>query len=338
MTAPTGPGQLIARPAHDANILVIIVARIGDTLLATPMIRALKAACRQGRITVLAHPKRKAVLENLSFIDRLGSITPRTAPLRGRFAKRSYDYAFVFGHDVALAEFALRVAERVIAFDDLRLAQRSQKFSGRLARVRAPDVSTHAVYERLLLANAAGVTTDDLRLAYTVTESERQWARAWLQQNIIKANGPVIGLQMVSFRTKAHRNWPVESFIELVRRTLSARAGTRFLVLGDAEAQAAARALLMEFPARVRVAAGELSLRQSAAVIGELDLYIGVDTGPTHIAGALDVPMIALYHRDYPGRNLAPLERDRVSIIEQPSDGAITVERVLEEVDRLLPA
>ena len=52
-----------------------------------------------------------------------------------------------------------------------------------------------------------------------------------------------------------------------------------------------------------------------------LDLYIGVDTGPTHIAGALGIPMVALYHSAYPGRNLAPLQHPACVVLEHPQTG-----------------
>jgi hypothetical protein len=42
--------------------------------------------------------------------------------------------------------------------------------------------------------------------------------------------------------------------------------------------------------------------------MNQLDLYVGVDTGPTHIMGALHRPMVALYHGYSPSRLLAPLE------------------------------
>ena len=67
----------------DANVLVIIVARIGDTLLVTPALRALKAAIPHGRLTVLAHPKRLEVLQHLPFIDALEGITKTSARARG---------------------------------------------------------------------------------------------------------------------------------------------------------------------------------------------------------------------------------------------------------------
>src|SRR5476651_1655818 len=63
----------------DARILVICVARVGDTLLATPALRALRAAVPRGSLTVLAHPKRRALLEHLPFIDHLGGIEKHSA-------------------------------------------------------------------------------------------------------------------------------------------------------------------------------------------------------------------------------------------------------------------
>ena len=80
--------------------------------------------------------------------------------------------------------------------------------------------------------------------------------------------------------------------------------------------------------------------------MAELDLYIGVDTGPTHIAGALGMPMVALYHSAYPGRNLVPLQHPACFMIEHPLTGKsadttpsmadITVAAVLQAAQDLL--
>jgi ADP-heptose:LPS heptosyltransferase len=59
--------------AHPENILIIIVARIGDTLFVTPAIHALKKAFPDAAIDVLAHPKRMSVLENNNDISILFS-------------------------------------------------------------------------------------------------------------------------------------------------------------------------------------------------------------------------------------------------------------------------
>ena len=312
----------------DARVLVIIVARIGDTLLVTPALRALRAAIPQGRLTVLAHPKRMEVLQHLPFIDALEGITKTSAQTRGWIGKKSYDFALAYGRDAALVRYALRASDSVIAFP-----QHDKALNRQLAHLVAePSEPQHAVLHRLSLLAPLGLASGDLRLAspdlaaknlrlaYCVTDAECAEARAWLDTHV-PSGRPLIGLQIASFPTKAHRDWPVSSFQELIARILAARMQTHFLLLGDAAAAEKAAPLLAAFPQQATLAAGRLSLRQSAALMAELDLYIGVDTGPTHIAGALGIPMVALYHSAYPGRNLVPLQHPACIMLEHPATG-----------------
>ncbi len=300
----------------DAQVLVIIVARIGDTLLVTPALRALKAALPQGRLTVLAHPKRLEVLQHLPFIDALEAITKTSSQVRGWIGKNRFDLALVYGQDAALVRYALRASDRVVAF-----AQKDAALNRRLAHsVAEPVAPQHAVLHRMSLLSPLGLPAEDMRLAYRVTAEERTEAQRWLAAHS-SPGGPLIGLQIASFPTKGHRDWPVPSFQELIACILAGHAGAQFLLLGDKAAAEKAAPLLRAHPDRVALAAGRLSLRMSAALMAELDLYIGVDTGPTHIAGALGIPMVALYHSAYPGRNLVPLLHPACSMIEHPLTG-----------------
>ncbi|MBE0625164.1 MAG: glycosyltransferase family 9 protein [Burkholderiales bacterium] len=303
----------------DAKVLAIIVARIGDTLLVTPALRALRAAIPQGRLSVLAHPRRMEALQYLPFVDELEGITKTSAPARGWMAKNRYDLALVYGHDAALVRYALRASKRVIAF-----RQGEAELNAKLApAVSEPASPMHAVMHRALLLDPLGLAATDLRLAWQVTADELAWAREW-RGGHVAGGAPVIGLQMASFATKSHRDWPVSGFGELIARLSAEHAGARFVLLGDAAAADKAAPLLAAYPGQAVLAAGRLSLRQSAALMAGLDLYIGVDTGPTHIAGALGIPMVALYHCAYPGRNLAPLQHPACVAIEHPLTGTST--------------
>ncbi|MCX7140172.1 MAG: glycosyltransferase family 9 protein [Proteobacteria bacterium] len=326
----------------DAQVLVIVVARIGDTLLVTPALRALREAIPQGKLTVLAHPKRLEVLQHLPFIDTLAGITKTSATTRGWIGKSRFDLALVYGHDAALLRYALRESDSVIAFK-----QRDKALNGRLAHAVAdPEVPQHAVLHRLSLLAPLGLASPpDLRLAYGVTDAERAEARLWLGAHV-PAGRPLIGLQIASFPTKAHRDWPVSSFQELMGCVLATHTQAQFLLLGDKAAAEKAEPLLAACPNHAALAAGRMSLRRSAALMAELDLYIGVDTGPTHIAGALGMPMVALYHSAYPGRNLVPLQHPACFMIEHPLTGKsadttpsmadITVAAVLQAAQDLL--
>jgi heptosyltransferase-3 len=286
------------------RILIINVSRIGDTLLATPAIRAIAQAHPGADITCLGHPKRVEVLANLPFASRVGAITKNRAPWRGRIGGKHYDWAFVFGYDRPLVKYALRVAEKVVAF-----RQDAPAIDHRLYKAVPPPgfQSDHAVPMLLALPSAVGIEPAGLRLAYRVTEEEKAWARQTLG-HLGSNSRPLIGLQVASFPTKAFRDWPLESFISLCDRIREHFPSAYFLIFGGPLEKERTKALHRKFPAYSTLFAGRLTLRQTAALMERLDLYVGVDTGPTHIMGTFDIPLVALYHPTSPSRLLGPLE------------------------------
>lgn len=315
-----------ARLPAPRRILVINVSRIGDTLLTTPALRALAVAWPHADLTFLGHPKRVEVIRHLPFVAATGKITKIRAPWRGWIGGKRIDLALVFGFDHALVSYALRVAHRVVAF-----RQSDARLNARLFRcVEPPAFQTlHAVHGPLLLTRALGIADSSYRLAYSVTADERAWAGATLQ----KKTRPLIGLQVASFPTKGYRDWPLEHFEELCARMVARWPAAHLLLFGGSLDQSRNRRLAARFPGRATVLAGELSLRQSAALMNELDLYVGVDTGPTHIMGALDGPMVALYHCYSPSRLLGPLERPRCYLVDHPRAAAgCTLETPMSEI------
>ncbi len=297
-----------------SRILVINVSRIGDTLLATPAIRAIANAFPGAEMTCLGHPKRVEVLANLPFVQHTGAITKNIAPWMGRLGGKRYDWAFVFGYDRPLVKYALRVAEKVVAF-----RQGDPDLDGRLHKAVTPPEfqSDHGVSMLLALPAAVGIEPAGLRLAYRVTDEERAWARKALAESTHDSR-PLIGLQVASFPTKAFRDWPIASFTALCDRIRKEFSSAHFLIFGGPLEKARTDALHRNFPACSTLFAGRLTLRQTAALMEQLDLYVGVDTGPTHIMGTFDIPLVALYHPTSPSRLLGPLEHPCFFPVDHP--------------------
>lgn len=300
------------------RILIINVSRIGDTLLVTPALRALAAHWPRAQLDFLGHPKRFEVVAHLPFLSSVGPIEKSRARFMGWLAGRRWDLALVYGFDRPLVAYALRAAGRVVAF-----RQDEQALDSRLYRAvpRPAFQSMHAVDHVLTLTRAIGVPDASRRLAYVVLDRERAWAKAQLSRRLGARKFPLVGMQVASFPTKAYRDWPLESFAELAARIAARWGDARIVLFGGELERAKVEALAARLSGRAVSFAGRLSLRQSAALMNELDLYVGVDTGPTHIMGALDKPMIALYHCYSPGRLLMPLERSRLFVVEHPRAG-----------------
>jgi lipopolysaccharide heptosyltransferase III len=299
-------------------VLAIVVSRIGDTLLATPALRAIAAAWPGAKLTCLAHPKRAEVLRNLPFLHRVGVITKTRAPLLGRISRQRFGLAFVYGHDRPLVEYALRVAPRVVAFD-----QGDESVNRRLYQsvTLPPHQQMHAVRYRLALLAPLRIALQGFALSYRVTDPENRWARRRLRAQFAGECRPLIGLQIASFPTKAYRDWPIENFIDLCRRIRSHYAGAHFLIFGGKLERERTKLLYETLRGCATHYAGRLSLRQTAALMNQLDLYVGVDTGPTHIMGALHRPMVALYHGYSPSWLLAPLEHPSLYVVDHPQAG-----------------
>jgi heptosyltransferase III len=316
--------------ARAERVLAINVTRIGDTLLATPALRALAAFFPNARITALGHPKRVEVLEHLPFLSKVGKIDKRRALLRGWkdvFAGPEYDYAFVWGEDPALVRYALRKSRHVIA-----ATQRDASLDARLYVVAdmPPREQVHALAWTYALTDAVGIPRQGYKLEVAVSQAEREAMTLRLRQaGLSGANTrPLIGLQVASFPTKPYRDWPIEHFISLAGKIRAAYPEAFFICFGGAADESKIRTLTDALDRRALSFAGKFSLRQTIAAMRHLDLYIGVDTGPTHLFGALQKPMIALYHPALPSARFRALEHSALWAVDHRLAGATADEKI----------
>jgi heptosyltransferase-3 len=315
--------------AEAPSFLVINVCRIGDTLLATPALRAIAAAHPGAHITALCHPKRAEIVRHLPFVQRVGAISKRSAPWRGWLSGVRYDFALVYGFDESLVAYALRKARHVVAF-----RQQDEALNRRLHRVvEVPAFqSEHTVAVLQRLPAALGIAPAGGRLAYQVTDAERSWAATRLKTDVPAGGAPLIGLQVASFPKKAYRDWPVEQFAELAEEIARALPRAHFLIYGGSGERGRTDWLKQRLGARATLYAGALSLRQTAAIMSCTDLYVGVDTGPTHIMSAFDIPLVGLYHCYSPSRLIGALDHPKFHPVDHPRPYGCAMETPMAEI------
>ncbi|OAT50281.1 ADP-heptose--lipooligosaccharide heptosyltransferase II [Proteus hauseri ATCC 700826] len=295
------------------NILIIAIARFGDTLLITPTIHALKQKWPNARIHVLAHKRSACILESNPDIYSIRVFSKNKARWSGWLPSKPYDLAFIYGNDSELVSYARRQSRHTFAFAE---TARKQADITWVARPTAPMV---AQKERALLINPLEIYPSCWQLRYTVSDEEQLFAQQFLISNSL-INKKIIGFQLQSFPAKAYRDWPVDNFLQLAKQIISDDEQVHFLLLGGEESKQLAIDLTKKIGSKRSLAiAGCVTMRQNAAIMSNLSLYVGVDTGPTHLAGALDIPMVALYHSYHPGCYLAPLQHSCCRIIQHPT-------------------
>lgn len=324
------------------KILIINVTRIGDTLFGVPSIRAIARHYPGAEITVLAHPNRYEVLEHLPYVQHAGGITKKSAWYRGWFGKR-YDKAFVWGFDAPLIRYAARVSKEVIAHRQVDAA-----INKLIDHIVEPPrhKANHVVKQLLTLPEGVGITTANHRIDLVLTDTERSWARDTLTDRGVTVNNLLIGFQTTSFHTRPYRDWPIENFLELANRITATHPQTRFILFGGRDGLERNQALAADLGERCISFANQLSLRQTAAIMSYLNVYVGVDTGPTHIMSTFDIPIVGLYHAKSKTHHTGPLQHPRDYCINHPVDESdadettpmadISVDQVFEQLTRAL--
>lgn len=105
---------------------------------------------------------------------------------------------------------------------------------------------------------------------------------------------------MLHATSKASKEWPESMWIELGKRLYADQDFKVVLPWGSAAERARSERLAREIPnARV---APRVCLKDAAPLIGHASVVIGVDTGLTHMANALNVPLVAIYTDSDPAR------------------------------------
>lgn len=209
----------------------------------------------------------------------------------------------------------------------------SREASHLFATVRAnlPAGSKHRVLRAARLAEAAGAMPGELVANLGLTPAELEAGRHLANQ--LSGELPLVALAPWSSRRQSWKRYPAERWAEVARGLCS--RGVRVAILGGPGEEAETARLCAAAGPGV-VASGALGVRELAAFIAACDLFVGGDTGPMHIAWAVNRPVIAIYGPTDPELNApfgaghtvlaAPQQTDRHDSDPFPS---ITPERIV---------
>ncbi len=296
-------------------LLIHVSGRVGDSLLATPAIQAVAEYYPHAQIDLLAHRNRLELFKNNPRVNLIGAISTKRARWRGWSCSKIYDLVIVFNyHDpmVSIVNYATRVGKKVVAYDTVSSAV-NKKLTVTLTRQMENE---HAVDGYLNLVSALNIEPQSKRIRFFPTDDELFNADEILKPYI--SQYLLVGYQVASFPTRSFRDWPPEFFIELSQRMLAVNPNTFFLLFGGQEEVAKINLIKQSLGVKHCLDLSGLSLRLTAAIMSKINLYVGVDTGPTHMMSAFNIPFVGLYHGKFPSSLYGPLRHPHSQLIDHP--------------------
>ncbi len=278
------------------RLLVVLPNWFGETLFATPFLKALRQQCPSAFIATLGWPQCRDVLLHHPSVNALLEYEERGRHrslagkwrLIGELQALRFDTAFVLRKSFSrtLLLWAAGIPRRV--------GWQARK-SGWLLTHRVPVTRTprHKALTYLPLLEAIGLQGAAAPYEYVVSEEERQAARASLMAlQALEPGRPLVVLHPGA--NWPHKRWGPERFAAVGDR-LAERDHAIVLITGGPDDAALAESVRAGMRQPAAVLAGRTSLRQLAACLEQAALFISNDTGVLHIAAALRRPVVALY-------------------------------------------
>lgn len=166
---------------------------------------------------------------------------------------------------------------------------------------RRPFRAAKRTVDRYLSAlEPLGIHAERARARFHVAPRDAAWAESYLSGRGLRSGAFVVVAPGAVWGTK---RWPAEGY-GMVVRELFLETGLPAVLVGSATELGLCRAVAAGAGscARVACAAGEATIGGTAAIIAGAALYIGNDSGLTHIATALGTPTVAIFGPTDPGQ------------------------------------
>lgn len=304
-------------PADIRCILVISSTAIGDTLLSTPAIHALRRKFPQARIVGLLH---RRVAELFRYYRELDEIVPLERSLlrtARRLRRTSPDVAVILhGNEPEAAMLAYLSGARFV----LKHAKRHPV--PRLLSRHDGDgdydpLTEHAIVSRLRLTGWLGAATDDTRMHLDLPPGTVPQAEQLLRAHGVGAGDTCIGFQPGA--ATRYKMWPDTAFMLLAHRLMQHNPGLKILLLGSRREWSLCETIRTGVRNyRLANLAGAIDLPVLPALVQRLALLVTNDTGTMHVAVALGIPTVSLFAATEPGGTGPIQDRDRHRVIKKP--------------------
>ena len=285
------------------KILLVNLAGLGDIVMMTPAVRAIKAAYPDASLELLTIDRSRELAEGVPGINKIHSV-PITYRFMGPFALFTFFRTLAAlrrGRFDALVNFSLvssypgLLKTRLINFlvRPGLASCRALKGLGAAGNFTAYEEFVENKSETALTAKLLaplGLAPRDLSISYGPAPEEKKKVSLDIAGRGLSGR-PVIGLNPGAFRPS--RRWPLGKWKALAGLILEKYPQALVIVTGSPAEKDMAEEL--KISDHVFSAAGLYSIRENAALYGLMDVFITNDTGPMHLAAAAGAKTVCIF-------------------------------------------
>jgi len=288
---PKAPSSLLPNLPHNANVLVVRLRSIGDVVLTLPALQALHDWRPDLRIHMLVEPLSAPLLEGHPAIKEVIVLRKFWETVR-LLRRREFSIAFNM-HGGPTSAFLARLSGAPV-----RVCWAQRQFSS-FYNVHVPiqfpvagRIEMHTAEHRLQQLLYTGLPERPLPAAKVYVNTDAaELVRRKLAEKGIGLDQPYAVIRPGA--SQANKRWPTERFGAIAQWLREAHGIATVVNLGPGDERIAAE--VKQRFAGLGIIIGDLELRGLVALLAGSSLFIGNDTGPTHIAAALGRKCVVIF-------------------------------------------
>jgi predicted lipopolysaccharide heptosyltransferase III len=271
------------------KILVVSLAHMGDAVLATPVTRSLKKKFPLASIDLLIRPLAEEAAKHNPYVDHV-IVYERDHWQKNKADLQNFIHLLQSkNYDLALSASDDSICAMLIGLSGARYRigyENDSQMNFFTHTVPAPTKIMHQSERQLEILKPLGLMHQDSHIEFQISMNE---TTSLYHKLDLSSTKPTIVL--CPFSSHVHKNWTVDNWITVINH-LAKKA--QCILIGSQQELSAIQSMNDRTDNAALIAAGQLTLGESAALIKSAQLFITVDTGPMHIAQAFDTPVIAL--------------------------------------------
>jgi ADP-heptose:LPS heptosyltransferase len=285
------------------KILILRFSSIGDIILTTPVVRALKIQGNDTEVHYATKANNKFIIAHNPYIDKIHLLENSVGTLIKQLKQEKFDYIIDLHHNLRTLRIKMALGVRSYSFDKLNVA----KFLYTNFKINTLPIS-HIVDRYMNTVEPLGIRNDNEGLDYFIPYRdvvERNWLPQTHQSNYVAF---AIGGQHTT------KKLPLDKLIEACEKInfpIVLLGGKEDAAMGEAVAQALGSDLIYN-------ACGLYNFNQSASLIQQSFLVFSHDTGLMHVAAAFKKKIYSIWGNTVPEFGMYPYQTNFV-IIENRS-------------------
>jgi lipopolysaccharide heptosyltransferase II len=294
------------------RVVIWKLSALGDVVLATPSLRAIRRHFRRSPITlVVGRPVYEAVAR-CPYVDQVLVVDARRkdrAPAGiVRLARRLQRVGFDCSIDLQNSRLTHLLAW--LAGIPTRIGYH-RRWGWLLSRaVPLPNAAMNPVAHQHHLLSAAGFEPDGEAVELWPSELDEQRVERLFQRLGVDAAKPLVGIHPGGSDRWRTKRWDLARWAALCDRL--AAGGYQVIVTGHESERTLIGEVLAAANAKPLVAVGQTSLMELACLIRRCAVFVTNDSSPLHVAAAMGTPAVALFGPTDPARHVAPSPTVRV--------------------------